>query len=77
MTWTELKTKWQKDGRGLYLRSTTARLDGDTTRVVTISVANPLEQNMEVSVTGVDPMPDVIVAACNLTDAELTALYPS
>lgn len=77
MTWSELKTKWQNDGRGLFLRTSTSRLDGDTTRTATISVSSPSEQSMDVSVSGIDPLPDIIVACCNLTDAELTALYPS
>lgn len=77
MTWAELKTKWQKDGRGLFLRSETKKVDTDVTRIAHIDVSAPNEQSLSISVEGVDPLPDVIVACCDLTDTELTALYPS
>lgn len=76
MTWAELKTKWQKDGRGLFLRVETKKVDTDVTRIAHIDVSAPSEQGLSVSVESVDAIDLVIVACCNLADAELTILYP-
>jgi hypothetical protein len=76
MTWAELKKKWQAEGRGLFLRTETKKIDTDVTRIARIDVSAPNEQSMCITVESTDAIDLVIVAACDLTDAELTILYP-
>jgi len=76
MTWADLKTKWQKDGRGLFLLVETKKVDTDVTRNARIDISAPNEQSLNISVESTDAIDLVIVACCNLADAELTILYP-
>lgn len=76
MTWVELKKKWQVDGRGLFLRTETKKIDTDVTRIVHIDASNPNEQGLSISVEGTDAIDLMIIVCCDLTDAELTILFP-